>query len=241
MVILGANSDISQAFIEKVLSKNERYPVIYLLSSHAENAKRIARHFEVKYQQQFEIIAFDLSKENDYTQLANIDSKMVFCASGYLGLDAANGLYDDSNTQKITCINYSNLILFLNHFIKEFEAKGMGTIIALTSVAGERGRQSNFIYGSAKAGFTTYLQGLRNYLFHKGVHVLTVIPGFMDTQMTAAIQTPKLLTASPQKAAAIIYKAWKRKKNVVYVTPVWRLIMLMIRNIPEFIFKKMKM
>ena len=117
----------------------------------------------------------------------------------------------------------------------------MGTIIALTSVAGERGRQSNFIYGSAKAGFTTYLQGLRNYLFHKGVHVLTVIPGFMDTQMTAAIQTPKLLTASPQKAAAIIYKAWKRKKNVVYVTPVWRLIMLMIRNIPEFIFKKMKM
>lgn len=78
MVILGANSDISQAFIEKVLSKNERYPVIYLLSSHAENAKRIARHFEVKYQQQFEIIAFDLSKENDYTQLANIDSKMVF-------------------------------------------------------------------------------------------------------------------------------------------------------------------
>ena len=241
MVILGANSDISQAFIEKVLSKNERYPVIYLLSSHAENAKRIARHFEVKYQQQFEIIAFDLSKENDYTQLANIDSKMVFCASGYLGLDAATGLYDDSNTQKITCIIYSNLILLLTHFSQKFEAKGMGTIIALTSVAGERGRQSNFIYGSAKAGFTTYLQGLRNYLFHKGVHVLTVIPGFMDTQMTAAIQTPKLLTASPQKAAAIIYKAWKRKKNVVYVTPVWRLIMLMIRNIPEYIFKKMKM
>lgn len=103
-------------------------------------------------------------------------------------------------------------MLLLNHFAQEFEAKGMGTIIALTSVAGERGRQSNFIYGSAKAGFTTYLQGLRNYLFHKGVHVLTVIPGFMDTQMTAGIQTPKLLTASPQKAAAIIYKAWKRKK-----------------------------
>ncbi|HRD42293.1 MAG TPA: short-chain dehydrogenase, partial [Ferruginibacter sp.] len=81
----------------------------------------------------------------------------------------------------------------------------------------------------------------RNYLFHKGVHVLTVIPGFMDTPMTANLSTPKMLTASPQKAASIIYKAWKSKKNVVYVTPIWRYIMLIIRNIPEFIFKKMKM
>lgn len=241
MIILGANSDISQAFIERVLSKGEKFPVIYLLSSNTENAERIARHFEVKYLQQFEIIPFDLSKESNFQNLEHINSNIVFCTSGFLGKDVATGLYDDNNTQKIISINYSNLVLLLNHFARKFEAKGNGTIIALSSVAGERGRQSNFIYGSAKAGFTVYLQGLRNYLFHKGVHVLTVIPGFMDTQMTANISTPKMLTASPQKSADIIYHAWKTKKNTVYVTGIWRFIMLMIRNIPEFIFKKMKM
>ncbi|HMU24085.1 MAG TPA: SDR family NAD(P)-dependent oxidoreductase [Ferruginibacter sp.] len=241
MVILGANSEISQAFIERVLSRGERFPVVYLFSSNEENAKRIARHFTVKYQQQFEIIPFDLSLENDFEPIKQLDTELVFCASGFLGKDAATGLYDDANTQRIIAVNYSRLIVLLNHFAQHFEAKGKGTLIALTSVAGERGRQSNFIYGSAKAGFTAYLQGLRNYLFHKGVHVLTVIPGFMDTPMTANLSTPKMLTASPQKAASIIYKAWKSKKNVVYVTPIWRYIMLIIRNIPEFIFKKMKM
>lgn len=241
MVILGANSEISQAFIERVLSRGERFPVVYLFSSNEENAKRIARHFTVKYQQQFEIIPFDLSLENDFEPIKQLDTELVFCASGFLGKDVATGLYDDANTQRIITVNYSRLIVLLNHFAQYFEAKGKGTLIALTSVAGERGRQSNFIYGSAKAGFTAYLQGLRNYLFHKGVHVLTVIPGFMDTPMTANLSTPKMLTASPQKAASIIYKAWKSKKNVVYVTPIWRYIMLIIRNIPEFIFKKMKM
>lgn len=116
------------------------------------------------------------------------------------------------------------------------EAKRNGTIIGLSSVAGERGRQSNFIYGSAKAGFTAYLAGLRNYLFHKNVHVMTVIPGFMNTQMTENLQTPKPLTAEPEQAANIIYKAYKKKANVVYVTFVWWGIMMVIRNIPEFIF-----
>ena len=121
------------------------------------------------------------------------------------------------------------------------EAKRNGTIIALSSVAGERGRQSNFIYGSAKAGFTTYLSGLRNYLFNKKVRVMTVKPGFMDTKMTTGLPLNPKLTATPQQAANYIYKGYKNKKDEIYVLPIWWLIMLIIRNIPEFIFKKMKL
>jgi short-subunit dehydrogenase len=108
-------------------------------------------------------------------------------------------------------------------------------------VAGLRGRQSNFIYGSSKAGFSIYLDGLRNYLFHENVHVMTVLPGFMDTKMTAGLPLPKPLTASPQKAANSIYKAYRKKRNKIYVTGIWWFIMTAIKNVPEFIFKKMKM
>ena len=180
-------------------------------------------------------------KENDYSKLAHIDSDVLFCAAGYLGKNSEEGLYDEWNTKMIVEINYSKLIVLMNYFAEKFELKGSGTIIGLTSVAGERGRQSNFVYGSAKAGFTAYLAGLRNYLFHKKVHVMTVIPGFMDTQMTANIETPKALTAQPNQAANIIYKAFLKKKNVVYVTFVWCGIMTIIRAIPEFVFKRLKM
>ena len=241
MIVLGANSDISQAFVEKALQKGEQYATIYLLSSDTEKAGRFAKHIQARYNQASQTIAFDLTKDSDYSFIDHLESNIVFCASGYLGESSATALYNDDNSNKIIEINYSKLVILLNHFAKKFEQNGSGTIIALSSVAGERGRQSNFMYGSAKAGFTAYLQGLRNYLFHKGVHVLTVIPGFMNTQMTANIKTPAPLTASPQKAAGIIYNAYKRKKNVVYVSFIWRLIMLVIKSIPEFIFKKLKM
>ncbi|MDM1073074.1 SDR family NAD(P)-dependent oxidoreductase [Empedobacter brevis] len=241
MIVIGSNSDIAVAFVEKVLKEGKRFPMVYLFTSSVEKTTKLAQHFFAKYEQQCEIVEFDLMKENDWTKLNHIDSELLFCAAGYLGKSSEEGLYDDWNTKKIVEINYAKLIVLINYFAKKFEAKKSGTIIGLSSVAGERGRQSNFIYGSAKAGFTAYLAGLRNYLFHKKVHVLTVIPGFMDTQMTADIQTPKPLTAQPDEAAHIIYKAYTKKKNVVYVTFVWWGIMMIIRNIPEFIFKKLKM
>ncbi|WP_353165028.1 SDR family NAD(P)-dependent oxidoreductase [Empedobacter brevis] len=241
MIVIGSNSDIAVAFVEKVLKEGKRFPMVYLFTSSVEKTTKLAQHFFAKYEQQCEIVEFDLMKENDWTKLNHIDSELLFCAAGYLGKSSEEGLYDDWNTKQIVEINYAKLIVLINYFAKKFEAKKSGTIIGLSSVAGERGRQSNFIYGSAKAGLTAYLAGLRNYLFHKKVHVLTVIPGFMDTQMTADIQTPKPLTAQPDQAAHIIYKAYTKKKNVVYVTFVWWGIMMIIRNIPEFIFKKLKM
>ena len=121
------------------------------------------------------------------------------------------------------------------------ERQRAGTMIVLSSVAGERGRQSNFIYGSAKAGLTAYLSGLRNYMFERKVHVLTIKPGFMDTKMTEGLPLNPKLTATPKQAAEAIYKAYKSGKNVAYILPIWRIIMLIIKNIPEFIFKKLKL
>ncbi len=241
MIVLGSNSEVAQAFVEKVLSEGQRFEKIYLLTSNKENTEKFARHIEVKYVQNSEIIEFDLLKDNDYHRLNHIDSDLLFCASGYLGMNTADGLYNDINTTKIIDINYAKLVPLMNYFAQKFEAKRSGTIIGLSSVAGERGRQSNFIYGSAKAGFTAYLSGLRNYLYDKKVNVLSVIPGFMATKMTEGMPLNPKLTASPKQAANCIYKAYKNKKNVVYVLPIWWVIMMIIRNIPEFIFKRLKL
>ena len=241
MVILGSNSEVAQAFVEKYLSNRAKIKNLYLFTSNEQNTKRFAQHIYVKYLQESTIIPLDITQEIDYKKLEKIDADLVFCATGFLGKNTQEGLYDNDNTQKIIDINYAKLIPLLNFFAKKMEAKRNGTIIALSSVAGERGRQSNFIYGSAKAGFTAYLSGLRNYLFNKKVRVMTVKPGFMDTKMTSGLPLNPKLTATPQQAANYIYKGYKNKKDEIYVLPIWWLIMLIIRNIPEFIFKKMKL
>ena len=119
------------------------------------------------------------------------------------------------------------------------EARGSGAIIGISSVAGDRGRASNFIYGSAKAGFTAFLSGLRNALASKGVQVLTVKPGFVATQMTAGKDLPPRLTAQPAEVARAIVSAHKKGRDVIYVKPVWRIVMLVIRTIPERVFKRL--
>ena len=241
MVILGSNSEVAQAFVEKYLNNGAKIKNLYLFTSNEQNTKRFAQHIYVKYLQESTIIPLDITQEIDDKKLEKIDADLVFCATGFLGKNTQEGLYDNDNTQKIIDINYAKLIPLLNFFAKKMEAKRNGTIIALSSVAGERGRQSNFIYGSAKAGFTAYLSGLRNYLFNKKVRVMTVKPGFMDTKMTTGLPLNPKLTATPQQAANYIYKGYKNKKDEIYVLPIWWLIMLIIRNVPEFIFKKMKL
>jgi len=108
-------------------------------------------------------------------------------------------------------------------------------------VAGERGRMSNYIYGASKAGLTTFLSGLRNRLAHSNVHVATINPGFIKTKMIGDLETPAPLTASAEEVAECIFKACKKKKNTTYVKSIWRLIMFIIRTIPEFVFKKLKL
>lgn len=241
MIILGSNSEVAQAFVEKALKENQKFETLYFFTSNPENTEKFMKHLEVKYLQHAEMIPFDITQENDYSKLEYINSDLLFCATGHLGLDTESGLYDNKNTQKIIDINYAKLVPLLNYFAQKMETKRTGTMIVLSSVAGERGRQSNFIYGSAKAAMTAYLSGLRNYLFSKNVHIMTVKPGFMDTKMTEGLPLNPALTASPNQAADCIYKAYKKKRNTVYVLPIWAFIMLIIRNIPEFLFKKLKL
>jgi short-subunit dehydrogenase len=241
MIVLGSTSEVAQAFVEKALQEGEKYERIYLFTSNKEATERFAKHIDVKFLQQSEIIELDLTKEINYFDFDHVNSNVLFCATGYLGESTEDSLYDNKNTERIIDINYSKLVPIMNYFAQKFESKRSGTIIGLSSVAGDRGRQSNFIYGSAKAAFTAYLSGLRNYLFEKKVHVLTVKPGFMATKMTEGLPLNPKLTATPKQAAECIYKAFKKQKNITYVLPIWGVIMLIIRNIPEFIFKKLKL
>lgn len=136
--------------------------------------------------------------------------------------------------------NFRGPIALLNAFADVCEQRQHGFIVAITSVAGDRGRQSNYMYGAAKGGLAIYLAGLRNRLNAVNVPVLTVKPGFVDTRMTFGL--PGLfLVADPFQVGAAIVKASDQRRNEIYVPGFWRLIMLIIRHVPEFIFKRLKL
>ena len=134
------------------------------------------------------------------------------------------------------CLSYLSLLSLLGNY---FEKQQKGSIVAITSVAGDRGRQSNYVYGSAKAAVTAFLSGLRGRLAKKNVHILTVKPGFVDTPMVAHLEK-NFLFAKPEKIALDIRKAINKRKQVIYTPGFWRWIMLVIKLIPESIFKSMK-
>ena len=136
--------------------------------------------------------------------------------------------------------NFVSVVSLLTYMANYFSAKKSGTIAVVSSVAGDRGRQSNYVYGAAKGALTLVLQGLRNRLFSDGVQVLTIKPGFVDTPMTADIKK-NFLFVKPKLVAEQIVIAVKKKKDVVYVPWFWRYIMLIIKIIPEFIFKRLSL
>ena len=137
-------------------------------------------------------------------------------------------------------LNYLSVVSVLTGFSQVMVQQAAGTIAVISSVAGDRGRKSNYVYGSAKSGLSIFLQGLRNSLADKGVNVLTIKPGFVDTPMTTEFKKG-LLWVKPDKIARDIVKAINRKKDIIYTPWFWRWIMLIIKLIPEKIFKKMNL
>jgi len=136
--------------------------------------------------------------------------------------------------------NAVSTIALLTDLANRMESQGRGSIAVISSVAGDRGRQSNYLYGSAKAALSIFLQGLRNRLQASGVQVLTIKPGFVDTPMTAEFKKG-LLWVKPAVIAKGIVKALRKKKDVVYLPFFWRWIMLIIKSIPERMFKRMSL
>ena len=148
-------------------------------------------------------------------------------------IDADPALIDGT-----VCDSFTGPARFLQMLAPEIEARGAGCVVGVGSVAGDRGRIGNYVYGAAKSGFHTYLSGLRNRLTRAGGHVVTVKPGFVDTAMTWGIEG-MFLVATPDKVADDILKAVAKRRDVIYTPFFWRWIMLIIRTIPERIFKKM--
>lgn len=140
----------------------------------------------------------------------------------------------------LACLDSSlrGAISVLHHLAPVLEARGAGTVVGVGSVAGDRGRLKNYVYGAAKSGLHTYLAGLRNRLGRRGVHVVTVKPGFVDTAMTFGLPG-MFLVASPETVARAMLDAAASGRNEMYVPFFWRYIMLIIRHVPEGIFKKL--
>ncbi|QFU09212.1 Sulfoacetaldehyde reductase [Rhodobacteraceae bacterium THAF1] len=163
--------------------------------------------------------------------------EIALCAVGILG-EQSDAQTDMAEAARVMRSNFEGPALLLGEIANRFEARGSGRIVGISSVAGERGRKSNYVYGAAKAGFTAFLSGLRNRLTGSGVQVTTVIPGFVSTDMIAGKKTPAPLTASPQEAANAIVDGVMKGRDVIYVKGRWRLVMAVIRSLPESVFKK---
>ena len=163
---------------------------------------------------------------------------VVLC-HGYLP-EQQRAASDAAVARRVIDTNYTSAVSVLNLVADSLERRRGGFICGLSSVAGDRGRQSNYLYGSSKAALSTYLQGLRNRLSRSGVRVVTVKPGFVDTKMTFGLPG-MFLVAKPERVAKDTCRAIRRGRSVVYTPWFWRPIMLIIRAIPEFMFKRMKL
>jgi short-subunit dehydrogenase len=137
-------------------------------------------------------------------------------------------------------VNGLSVISLLTQLIPPFKEQGRGILAVVTSVAGDRGRQPNFIYGAAKSLVSTYLQGLRGKLQPHGVHVTDIRPGLVDSPMTAQFEKG-LLWSTPELVAANIEKAIDGNRHTVYVPGYWRMIMAIVCSIPEVVFKRLKL
>ena len=239
ILILGAHSDIAIAVAHRFAEAGYQ---IQLAARNINNLAADKSDIELRHQVNVtlhEFDALDTSSHLYFVEQLTILPNVTVCAVGYMGVQAEN----EQKIKEASLVirsNYEGPVSILSVVANYFEARGSGCLVGISSVAGERGRASNYVYGSAKAGFTAFLSGLRNRLAKKGVHVLTVLPGFVTTKMTEGMDLPKKLTAQPNEVANAIFNAVQKKQNIIYTRPVWRFIMIIIRNIPEQIFKRLK-
>jgi len=241
VLILGATSDVARELA--ILFAKAKTHNIILSARNTDQILPLKTDLEIRFDSKVSLLQLDAAAFNDHgpkLQPFLNDIDVAICCWGYLG-DQKLAEANWQETERTITANYTGCVSALNIIANAMEKTGTGCIIGVSSVAGLRGRQSNYTYGSAKAAFSAYLSGLRNRLFKSGVHVMTVIPGFMYTKMTEHLNLPAPVTVTAQKAAAIIYKAYGKKKNIIYVSFLWRYIMLIIRSIPEFIFKKLSL
>jgi len=240
ILIMGATSAIAEAVAREYAVQGHR---LYLMARNESRLSTIAHDLKVRGAADVAVTSFDV--DDFSTHAATIDQAYIVMNTIDIVMIAYGSLPDQKVLEKsaidtvASCnTNALSVISFLTLLANRFEAQKNGTIAVITSVAGDRGRQSNYIYGASKAMVSVFLQGLRNRLFSANVNVLDIKPGFVDTPMTAHIKKGGPLWAQPGAVAKDIVAAIEKKKDLLYTPFFWRYIMLIICSIPEAIFKR---
>ncbi|MFL6604081.1 MAG: SDR family oxidoreductase [Steroidobacteraceae bacterium] len=241
-LIMGATSAIAQSTARLLAARGDS---LYLVGRRADALEATAADLRVRGAPQ---VGFEALDANDLPALQAMLARatealggldIVLIAHGTLSNQKACEVSPELTVQELTTNAISTVVL-LTTVAQQFEQRRSGTIVVISSVAGDRGRASNYVYGSAKALVTAFASGLRQRLAKCGVSVITIKPGFVDTPMTAAL--PKsALWAQPQTVAAGIVRAIDRSATVVYLPGFWRLIMMIIRAIPERVFSRISL
>lgn len=242
VLIVGATSAIAEAVARLLAAQGD---LLYLVGRRAEALEAIAADLRVRGAGQVQTEAMDANTiERHVALLEHVDVALG-------GLDTvliAHGtLSDQATCQQSVALTFQELhtnalsvIALLTLIANHFEAQRVGTIAVISSVAGDRGRQSNYVYGTAKAAVSTFLSGLRQRLYKSGVRVVTIKPGFVDTPMTRDF-SKGLLWAKPEQVARDIVRAMEKRKDVVYTPGFWWAIMRLIKSIPEFVFRRLSL
>lgn len=243
ILIIGGSSAIAAACAREWVKEGAN---LFLAGRHATRLEAVAQDLRVRGAARVDTFTLDV---NDYPQhkpmldacraaLGRID--IVLLAHGTLS-DQSECERDPEATVREISTNALSTIALLTLLAGVFEAQKSGSIAVISSVAGDRGRPSNYVYGTAKAAVTTFCEGLRARLFKSNVKVLTIKPGFVDTPMTAGLPLPGPLVATPERVAADIVRAVARGKDSLYTPWFWTGIMLIIRSLPGFVFKRISL
>lgn len=240
VLVIGATSDIGRAIARRFATEGS---AIQLAARDAEALKLEGDDLSVRGSGNVASYFVDVAGDDGGVSLVgSLDPlpDIAICVIGFLG-DQRLSESNPQAAEQVMQANFTGPVLLMGALAEKFAERGSGTLVGVSSVAGDRGRASNYLYGASKAGFTAFLSGLRNRLVGDHVHVVTVKPGFVRTRMTDGMDLPDALTAEPDEVADAVFEAVSKGKNVIYVKPVWRLIMLVIRSIPEWLFKKLSL
>lgn len=242
VLIIGATSAIAQATMRHFAAAGD---ALFLVARNDDKLQAIADDLEARGAPLVATAAMDATDcqrhealiDTAVRRLDGLDTVLI--AYGTLA-EQTSCQRSFEMTRQTFETNALSVISWLTHLAQHFEQQGYGVLCVITSVAGDRGRQSNYVYGTAKAAVNVFMQGLRNRLHASAVQVLTVKPGLIDTPMTAAF-AKGLLWSTPDVVGRGIYKAIQKKRQVVYLPSFWYPIMLLIRAIPEVIFKRLRL
>jgi len=245
IAIFGATSAIAEACARRFVAQRRH---LFLVGRNADKLEAVAQDLRCRAAagQVIETAQADLDDlgrheallEQAERALGGLDAVLI--AHGTLSDQAACERSVERMLKEVHT-NALSVLSLLTLAANRFEARRSGTIAVISSVAGDRGRASNYVYGSAKGFVTLFMQGLRNRLSRSGVRVVTIKPGFVDTPMTAHLKKRGVLWATPDRVARGIVRAMQRGRDEVYLPWFWRAILFVIRHIPERIFKRMRL